>query len=843
MSTMLLPSSTDLADLGVSDNIGISNPVLPALLRNITSPIRFLAIPDLDLDVDAERDNDPEMDLSISPESLLSWLHSRSFYHPTLHHVRRLPHAPHASHNEALSISSWSSDDDADFQEHPGHYDESDSNTIASGDDPNDDTDDETNDETNYDNIDQDNADDNDNVESDDSGSIDPRSGIEDRAQLAHRLLLSSARQNPTNRNTLIISPDSHSHITGGVPLRRQNAIRVKHNDLSTSRSLGSIATAYHDEFDRLLMSIRSLPTYVGKSPLFHHNPASASIKRKHNIYRWGCLRHLSRRPSLEGSMDRFIHLRRSQKLWSYSGDAKYEKRHVPIHHGHCQLKRKSEEDPVKSHKRRKLKKSPKAKLAALNISSFEGDRIQSWELPSSDKYKILSSLRCSYFRSGSNFSLDSRAAPLLYQDCGKADVNLSFVDHVEKTLHGNLVLNFGEHAAADRQQLQKMITYLCGGERAKYNVNSANRVTQCKAALLKKFLDSMSVGDQPLDGGPMPSTGGGFRIPFNGEIIDFNHCDLRFLPSDRPHSQKPSFSRSIHYSRVRNESIKMQLLEWMKIRPFSYFADTFLLNYIMFAKQNLALFDELPMNEQELSIDFTRHFRELMYDIIRNSAFAGLKAPMITEKMQRSKGVIDERRKQEPKSHLQKASFLIEWETKLSEKMCESITSEESSLLNIQLNYVLFTARVNLSKTIDLVFEQYLPFADSTSRAYYAKKLEDLNKELVPLDANETVLLGSVNRKTGQLELHNTRLYLDYKYAGSYGSRGGSFGPYIDDADVFDSDDEELSSLRHYSLNNSHCKFLEDPYLMENPTVLRGCWKRGSKAELGGGNPRYNFV
>lgn len=811
---MLLPSLTDLTDLNISDRVGISNNALPAQIRNLASPIRFLAIPDLDLDVDLDRE--PE-----EPQLGHDWFR----YQPTFHSRSAAERLADTTHNETSSASSWSSEDDADFQfqDYQDHYDDSD-NTLASADDDDDDnqtllqghqTDstDDTNNGAAQSNDDPDDSDD------DDDDDTDPRAGIMDRIQLAQRLLLSSARQNHTNRNTLIISPEPEEDFSGGVPLRRQNAIRVKHHEHSAPRNLATSAASYYNDFNQLIQAIKSLPTYVGKSPLFRSHSVPLNQKRKNNLQRWGCLRHLSKRPSLESKMDRFLHLRRSSKLWSNSHREHYHEAPPAVQKEVKDLKRKREENYARNQKRRKLRKTSNNLI--IDKSFLRGDSIDSSKLPQADKYKILNNLRCSYFRSGSTFSLDYVIPPLHDRAECHFDFNISHIDHADKSFHGSFDMNTRSSIGNDIKSFQSFLSKLAGILHSCAFTNNSNRVIEYKMRLLNKLLDSISGHEK------FHLTVNSFKIPIYGDIIDFNKHDLRFLPNARHESQKPSFTRSMHYSRVRNELIKMQLLEWMRIRPFKNFSDTFFLNYIAFAKQNLSHFEQLPFHEQELSLEFTRHLKESVFDIVKTSDFVEADVPMIQDKFQERLRKKSDRYEALSKADGQKSSFLTEWESKLCEKLCECLTCEDSCLLNVQLNYVLFTARIDISETLDMCLKRYLELdVDVTHRTYIQRKLDEINREPHSPDKKEAVLLGSVNRKTGQLELHNTRLSLDYRNAGSCDRRVSYNRLY---GHIFDEGGTDLDQ----------CSSLEDACSSENPPVFAGSWKRLK----GGGNPLYSFV
>lgn len=853
------------------DQSHIRTTALPAEMRNLASPVRFLVIPDLEADMDLDIDLDEN-----APRATLSNVGSREgITEPSTRSETSVPpfHLFLGSSNnddDNTSTSSWSSEDDAEFEE-PSDQDI---------------------DEDIHDAFDESGSEDDSNDDDDNSpqhidrARMETRSNLLDSMQLAQRLLLSSARQNPTNRNTLIISPES-SRVTGGVPLRRQNAIRLKRREAtSPQRSSEEVAKTYHDEFEDAINKIRASPHYPGKSPIFSTG-TQISGKKKPFLRRWGTLRHLARKSSLDSQMDRFLSQRRAGKLWPeqpasdrdqvtltkrlHSNDPlqHYQKRHRHDSKLHSRRhnsedidpqdaqdsglrskfskrftsKRKHATEDASMRKKRRTHDYVPTKAQILQSDVF-GDRIDERQLTRDEKYKILSGLNCSFLSSGSSFSL----GPII--DCHSKrtsdvlDMNFSHVDNDKKTMHGYFNISNEGSDADDFHLLSNFISYLCGGIRSQYMLNCTNKVIQSKASLLNDaFMLAIS-----NNGSRKANDSGAFqkslKVPFHGDIVDFDKNDLRFLNQTKLKSHKSSISLSVHHSRIRNEQVKLQLLEWLRIRPFSNFSETFFLNYVYFVEKRLRDFDRYTRHEQELTLEFTHQFKELIYEVSREFEFVTDAIPMYRDKFQKAMWDITERFEHEPRYDLPKSFFLLEWESKLCEKLCEHITYEDSCLFNVQLNYVLFIIRVDVSETLDQVFHRFLENVDESAKAGLLNKYEKLNKETLPAEAKEAVFVCSVNRKTGRLEMQNTRLYLDYKYAGSCDVGGGRDSSSGNGA-YSDSDDEDLGPLRRYALNLMHWKCLEDPYLMHTPTMMFGKWKRSASDSClcGGGHARSDFA
>lgn len=851
LSVQLLPEYYRQADQS-----HIRNTALPAEVRNLSSPVRFLVIPDLESDMDLD------IDLDESPQAASSNIGSRE----GMTDPRSETSAPpfhlflgSSTRDENSSTSSWSSENDAEFEE-PSDQDV---------------------DEDAQDDFDDDNSSEESHFEEDyalaaETLRMEAHSNLLDSMQLAQRLLLSSARQNPTNRNTLIIEPDS-SRVTGGVPLRRQNAIRFKRKESnSPQKSSEEVAKAYHAEFQDAISKIKDSPFFPGKSPIFNSGLLSSG-KKTPLLRRWGTLRHLSRKSSLDFQMDRFLGQRRSGLLWPEPPVLDYDhllaskrlRSHDQLQHNlkrnryegnivfqrhdgsstpetktrpkkirkPFSSKRKHESDDAASRKRRRTR-NISFKTELLQSHNF-GDKIDDRQLLKNEKYRILSGLDCSFLNSGSSFSL----GPLI--DCHSKrnsdvlDMTFSNVDNEKKTMHGYFNISNDCSDGNDFHLLSNFISYLCGGIRSQYMLNCTNKVIQSKAALLNDAF-MLGISNSGMQKTKLSETlEESLKVPFYGSIVDFDKSDLRFLDQTKMKSHKSSVSQSVHHSRVRNEQVKLQLLEWLRIRPFSNFSETFFLNYLHFIERRLRDFDRYTRHEQELTLEFTHQFKELIYEVSREFEFVTDEIPMYRDKFQKAMWDITERFEHEPRYDLPKSFFLLEWESKLCEKLCENITHEDSCLFNVQLNYVLFIIRVDVSKTLDRVFHRFLENVGESNKAGLVRKYEKLNKESLPAEAKEAVFVCSVNRKTGRLEMQNTRLYLDYKYAGSCDAGGSRSGA------LSDSDDEDSGPLRRYSLNLMHWKCLEDPYLMHTPTMMFGKWKRSASDSClcGGGHARSDFA
>ena len=103
---------------------------------------------------------------------------------------------------------------------------------------------------------------------------------------------------------------------------------------------------------------------------------------------------------------------------------------------------------------------------------------------------------------------------------------------------------------------------------------------------------------------------------------------------------------------------------------------------------------------------------------------------------------------------------FLDDWEEKLSNELIDQMTRNDcKTIANIQLNYVLLKLRVDLDLAADTLISHLLCHGSSPSiehyRRLYGEILTDESlKDELPLNAH---FLCSIHKKTGHLEIRNT--------------------------------------------------------------------------------------
>ncbi|RLV91658.1 hypothetical protein JA1_003737 [Spathaspora sp. JA1] len=650
------------------------------------------------------------------------------------------------------------------------------------------------------------------------------------------RLLLSSARQNPLNINTLIIpsypiSNSSHQphrlrtanvvRVDGrpmpwlgqspasGVPLRRQNAIRTapgrhhyrRYNPMQTPSGSGGAPAATSDttgdkhlelstleensnsrlkklltvEADELCKDIQSIseaidkiPNFQGESPLFYKN--NCEYSKRFRILFFAKLNQTKfdqpgGLPNLIYAMDLYLKKRRARSLFlnikpTIPPPPKVSRSsRLPI-----KKKRKSHKYQRSSTKRQKVATSSQDEVEHLLFNSKQ------LHLSKSEKENILSSLPSSYMQPGSSFSI-SISEPQSQQSDNLKQANLVFTNITGPELDG--VFNFSVEQSEQPQmtrlhcmllKLHSFIKYFCG-----FTENSLPR----NKILVRKLnvLDRISV--DPNIHYTTNLKYSQVNIPFSGHIIDFKKYDLRFIEN----------TIGCRSNRERSNRLRLTLGEWMKISPFIQFKENYFLSFLHELQDNLEHFDEINAKKEQKSqaLHLTKQFKGNLYQFTKDFGFinennnskSGVTIPFLDE--QRS---INTLLPKHTNSNKYKDGFAEDWERSLALRLCEVITMDDStSLLNVQLNYILFKIKVDLSKLLDsyilFIFDHW--DVSSKDKVEYINKyktvynsiLSDENKPNRERDTNnptEATLIGSIDRKSGQIELQNTIANLFYR-------------------------------------------------------------------------------
>lgn len=650
--------------------------------------------------------------------------------------------------------------------------------------------------------------------------------------QMNERLLLSSARQNHTNTNTIISLPESENrgeNNLGGVSLRRQNAIRrfrSRDNEDELAKSgqlrMRKEAKVIYRDIHEVFSLMKSISTFPGESTLFsthnnfHRVPNKLHKELAENIF-----------SNLDSSMDNFLIKSRSGKLWQESSRLSRKCRSMS-------KKRKFSTESNSNVKRQKIQSSSYEQESEINNKLTEDLNFNI--LHSEHRRSVLNVLSSSFLKVGSLYNLKMNK-----EKKRNIDSIFTFVDYRSKKLEGFFSISsnkMGHNHNIIYQKLREFKNYFTG---TGFGVSNTprNKILGKKLKLLKSLDEEIGYNLKVSDSEPGVKQ---FPIPFDGKMIDFSKNDMRFLSYIDMSSNLRI--RNLHIARAKSARVRLQLGEWMRIEPFRKFRETFFIHNLSELDENLrgSNYSKLPTGVKEESIESGKGIIANLYDLTKDFEFIrnrDCSIPILEEEE-----IVREFKVDDNKPNY----FLQNWQRSLSDKLCEFLTCDDYCLLKIQLNYILFTLLVDLDKFLDDYLEFVLKFCPDTIKKKYQalyKSLPSFNKSD---DTKNAILLCSINRKSGEMEIQNSRAYLNYRNiyqldcqirnrnnissGANEGVTGASFPAIIPQDQI---DDESYTEEIKY----------QDPYLHEVPTMLSGYLNQTNKKSnsIGGGNPSYGFV
>lgn len=735
--------------------------------------------------------------------------------------------------------------------------------------------------------------------------------------QSNEHLLLSLARFNPTNTNTLI--PNS------GLPLRRRNALRnrpgatrmirlppptpphsypavasgtgtapspsdltastsgardaysARFGPTATTRSLTlpqlhySSSAAFHHQFNSTsslsgrfhskLSNFTEVRYYMklmksnlkdlqgeklGISPLFSQR------LHKHDDYPIGSLNIRTMDEILDKVKDR-----RSREAVSMSSPAKSTKNVEPLSTSSTSGNRKRtlpEEAPNTNKKRQKFHSGSKSPTLDTPSPAIEyGTKVNLNSLPINALQNLASGkMFSSHFTSGCQYSLHgNRDAE------NKMLLSLTDVNYETGEIFGHF----------DAKSIDFIFKFFVG-EPSSRNAGLWLRITKFKK-LFKKYKELLDDSD--------------IRIPITGEMINFQSNDLRFLKRIRENVDERATGSTSGRNVVKSEAQQrvamssrtmIQLAEWSKIEPFNQLHRAYLY------KDASKVYKLLKEHLKEVSrktddknfLNDTAEYMLLHQNRIEllNMARA-INYEYSTCKINRKDGEASEQplelQQQQQQLHPNELKRIPhkypelekEMENKNLDRKCPGlcsksclnentalrlanyITCEDNCLLNIHLNYILFTVTVDIKSLLDKLLQEIIYKGSVKVKTHF---LEYGIPSLGPLrDSQKAVLVCSLCRKTGKISVHNTRPFLEYTniyYLEQPGSsRSGCFPTYFSSSfssDIFEhvfsginlgtnSSDEDVDFYGGLGIKRvSKRSFFKDPYLQKNKeTTLTG--------------------
>lgn len=584
----------------------------------------------------------------------------------------------------------------------------------------------------------------------DDDDDDDDESALSDNAsttlrqdiQNNERLLVTSGRNNSA------LYPYRSSLLgTSALPLRRQNAIRIRQppkkqgeeHSKSTNKDGNLIAEVLNEEanalgadISRFYQALQSLVCFQGESPLFEKNyhDHGANFRDLYliNLSSRAMITEL-RQLNLDQRMDAYLLSRRNRLLW--------QKFPLPIPPPPPAIeKKRSRGTAKKTFKRQKLIHNTEDEIAKYiddSPSSLPKARCSYSRI---EKEAIMNGLPSSLMESGSSYSVGISADPL-----SRCDVNFTDVNEI---IHGVFTFTPEEKSPllSVLLKLHNFTKFFCG-------FNDYSQSLPRSKILVRKLnvLDRISV-DNNVHFNNLKTRG--VNIPFDGHLVDFRNHDLRFLS----YNSNESFS-----SRFKTNRVRLQLLEWMKLHPFIQFKENYFLSFLREVNDSMSYVCEAKLKKSKKSqaLNTVKDFISNLHELTKDFLFSkDTKLPLI-----------EDQKKQKLCSRRYKDLFVDEWERYLTGKLCQNITAKESNtLINVQLNFILFVLKVDLSKFLDNFMDFIFQHCDDNDyinnyRKVYRNIVSDEEKES---DNYRAILICSIDRKTGAIEIHNTLPYLHYK-------------------------------------------------------------------------------
>ncbi|KAI5950775.1 hypothetical protein KGF54_003849 [Candida jiufengensis] len=561
-----------------------------------------------------------------------------------------------------------------------------------------------------------------------DTAAADPNEGEENarnNIRSNERLLLTSAR----NLQSATIP------FVSGVPLRRQNAIRIKSvltkeeeedeeedaprlNGKLVSELLNSEAQVLENEMKTI---IETISQNKEKSLLFPH---------RNNRYRTMFFSSFNILCPPDPSQDTYnINQTLDDFLWKRKNKLLFLKQNIPPPPPTTTSKKRAKEPKHSNLKRQKLSSTADE---TINVLQNEDINYPCYKV---DKEQLMDGLSTSDFQSGSSYSLKL--------DCPSFNTfNLSFIN-TDTNLNGTINVEPEGSLETLFLKLHNFTKFLCGMPLNSYQLPR-------NAILIRKLnvLDRLSIDNKILYSKTKPIKT--FYIPCDGSKVDFKTNDLRFMKSEKLVSSRFNISK-----------IRIQLLEWMKINPFLQFKENFLYNFLQDLHQDLKEFktSKAQRSRKSEAIHLTREFKsnlpELTKDFNYHKSFTDLV---------KNSGV-----KERCKRHTE--MFLKDWESSLAFKLSDLITSENcSTLINIQLNYILFSLEINISKFLDNFINLIFNYCENTE---YIENYKKIYKNILKDEKEDIkcILICSFHKRTGFLEIHNTFIYTNPLYTQKSGA------------------------------------------------------------------------
>lgn len=561
----------------------------------------------------------------------------------------------------------------------------------------------------------------------DDTASLDSENLASD-IQSHERLLLSSARQNPTNTNAIISGNNSTSLTRSNAIIDRNRNKFCKNWDMDLEfRS--KVAVQLYSQVSALWKIFKHLRLQTDTVSLFkchdrHHK------ENEYNVTGDSLL------SNLESTMDNFLEKRKTGKLWNEEHSEKPE--------NHCLHKRKFSNSRTQENKRQRIS----AACSEEDRITVPPSNLDINNLTYERKYSIMDIPYSSFLRAGASFSLGST---LKQEDAIESPIDLIFslVDYKNAILEGG----FSIAPMTSNQEPLTLVSHFLDSNKYYQDFFLGFRKDRRKKTSLQiKLLEKLDL--EILEMGEFRKPVRPFTVPFSGRIVDFKHNDLRFLSNVKVFNNVRS--RNFHLARAKSARVRYQLLQWMKIQPFNRFEEYFFKTHLKLLRKRLRMktFQRLTDGEQKEVLEFA--------DGISCNVFQFSKYLDFLRRGNLELSLLEKQKNNlEASIFHEKSCFLHEkWESKLVRKLCEFFTCQSTCLLHTQTNYIFFTLLIDAEEYLEKCILYKLNLLPKEKKEKYLTEFEQ-SKHASMSSNSKIILLCSINRKEGTIEIKNTPRFL----------------------------------------------------------------------------------
>lgn len=626
-------------------------------------------------------------------------------------------------------------------------------------------------------------------------------------------------------------------HLRHALPLQRQNAIRRtiavpglsdKNKFLATTQSRQAVredAKALSGDLGDIVSLIHLTPGFQGPLPLF-------VMKHGRSRCRYGVgsapRSTGSERPvideclysNLEDLLDEFLVLRRTGSLWDHQ---------PPRRHPRGPRKRTTKGVAGLASRKRARVGAPEACSEPATFHPRPGRGVYE-ELSRDEKEAILNVQYCLYFNASQLYALGSDGAP-----AGR--LVMTSVDYDSCKLQA--LFTFGGSDALSA--LRRFHEFVAGQRQASKLVARSLTVVR-KLNLLQRLLAAPEAG---LDGmAPVV-------VPVRGHIVDFKTHDLRFLTPG--YKQERVRYRTFQLARMKSTMVKLQLLEWMSLQPFAQFKELYFLLVLHRFHQSV-----LTMATARVLGPALKHETLFRARGLRNN-LPGIVAELtFAPQLDLSQLLFIPKQAASPR-----AQFFDDWNKGLAEALCDQLTcaADPCLLLNIHLNYIMFTLDLDINEYFDRVMaavahaagrdsEWFAPYRElyqliAADEALYATNGREPTHHLYRYHTRRpvstTVLLCSLNRKTGEVQVHNTLPFLNNRLSHTETSLGLSRTWTATSRErMFSPNDELVDDLAGLGGDDSDAEPAEPD---AGSDVLNLVGMVDGRCAFGSGQPEYEMI